>query len=277
MKKINKSIKLFDIFALLLVVLGVIIAVSFIFQKQSYVRVTLKITNRDVLYDGKTPPSWWAYFFREGMVEKDSLGRVVAEVNDVHAYDSLNQNDSKLVFLDVTLKTNSNKRSGKHFFKGRPILVGAPIVVEFNNVYFEGLVTKTELSPDTYKQKDIVVKTKIINHRQDFPNSTGEMQHIADALHVGDQMTDINGEPIVTILEKKILPSKIESVDRYGNILLKNDLILKDIYLTLKIHVSEINGEYYLLDEKRIKIGRRVPVILQQISIWPEIIEFVVD
>ncbi|MBT7929676.1 hypothetical protein HN682_07155, partial [Candidatus Peregrinibacteria bacterium] len=81
MKQKKITLKLFDIFALVTVLIGISIALMFVFQKQNYIRVTVKVAERDVLYNDRNSPSWFSHFFQKGMVEKDSSGRKVAEIN----------------------------------------------------------------------------------------------------------------------------------------------------------------------------------------------------
>jgi len=266
-----KKVSLFDL-ALIILIIGIVLAAAFLFfRRTKQFEVVVKITSKNVLYAWDTPPNWFAEYFKEGMVAKDSLGRKTAEIKKIYRYDTGPNN--KALYLTLNLKADYAWGSGKFSFEGNPLIIGAPIKIEFPNILIDGLITHIEGLDNSMVMRDMIVETQIMNYDQVFPETNGINSFEAEAITVGEEVKDSLGNTLITVLDKKIDPAKKIVTDANGRVFVQPDPLKKDVYLTLKLRVMEKDNldkkEYYLFDDTRIMIGSSVPLHLKNISFYP--------
>lgn len=270
LKKFIQKLQLFDY-----VILGVfaLLAISFaifFLRQDKFITVKVKITDQVIPNSYGAPPSWFAYFFKKGMKEKDGLGRTTVEIIDVYHYNT--ERDKRTVYLTTQIRAVYNSRTGEYRYKGSPLSIGNIIRINFEQIYFEGLVVESDFLPDPYKYEDIVVKAEIQEYTS-FPNTTGVDQYVADSLIIGDKVYDSSGKTIAEILSKEVTPAKISTIDQYGNIYLKRDPRRKDITLNLKLWVKRVENQLFFLDDRRVAVWENLPLNFSSITIWPTITE----
>lgn len=270
----DKQLHVFDIVWLLGLAFLTFVLLVFLLRRNEYIDVTVKVTNDDILYSQRTPPAWFPFLFQEGMSEKDGLGRTTAEIKKVFVYDDSPEgelHERKGVHLLLRIRATYNKRKNQYSYKGKPLLVGTPIKVEFERILTNALVTGIEGINDPRKTLELVVDTQVIDYQSAFPSTRGVEPFITEAIKVGDTVKDLNDEVIVTVLEKQVTPAKRVSVDASGRALLVQDPIKKDLYLKLKLMVKEVSGEYYLFDDIKVTVSRRVPIHFNNLSVFPTV------
>ena len=94
------------------------------------------------------------------------------------------------VYLTVKLNTVYNRASNQHTFKGSPLLIGSTVKLNLDSLLVEGLVTHIEGAPDPRTKIPLLIKAQVIRENPTYPESSGERSFIADALSVGDKVTD---------------------------------------------------------------------------------------
>jgi hypothetical protein len=231
----------------------------------------VKITEDSILYVRNNPQAWFVYLFKEGMRERDGLGRTSAEIEKVNYYDS--GEAKKAVYLNLRLRVDYNKRSRNYLYKGKPLLIGSPIKIEFEDIITEGLVTSVEGVDDPRKDVELIVKSQIFDLNPVFPETNGVQPFLAEAINVDDKVRDSNGREVITVLEKTEEAAKKIVTNDKGEVFLRRDPVKKDVYLTLKLLVRQINDEYYLFDDIQVKIGNGIPIHTVNYSIWPVVTE----
>jgi hypothetical protein len=281
MKKLDrilKNLNLFDVLVITTILIGIVILAFFLLRRTKYLTVVIKLTNKNILNAYGNPPTWFAEYFKEGMAAKDSLGRKTAEIKQVYRYDS--GTTTKALYLTMSLKADYSWGSGKYSYEGAPLILGAPIKIELQQILIEGLVTYIEGVPDNRVDKEMLVETQLMDYQSVFPETNGLPQFKADAINIGDQVKDSLGNVLITVAAKRVEPAKKIVTTTNGNLLVQSDPLKKDIYLTLKIKVKEINNtvnttEYYIVDDVRIKIGDSIPLHLKNISVYPLVTKIV--
>lgn len=244
----------------------------FLFRKNSYVTIKLKVTEKSVLYANTTPPYWFVYLFKKGMKEADGLGRSTAEVTDVYFYES--SPTTKSVYLTIKLRTTYNPRTQEYKYKGTTVSVGEGIRINLGTIVAEGLITEVESLKNPYSYVSLLVNAVIQDNNQVFSETTGVDEFVADAVNVGNKVYDSQGEAIAEILEKKVLPAQKNTTDALGNSYMKTDPRKKDVFLTLKVRAKKIYNELYFLDDIRLKVWLGIPLQFEHITIWPTITNF---
>lgn len=272
----KKYLNLFDA-TIVIVILFTAAILAFLFLRRSkHITVIVKVTGQNVLYARDTPPNWFVYYFSEGMVAKDGLGRKTAQIEKVYRYDTGPNN--KALYLTLSLRADYSKSSGKLSYEGKPLIIGAPITIEFQNILAEGLVSYIEGIPDERKTKEMLVEARLVQYSEVFPETIGVPAYVADAIEVGNQARDSLGNVLIVIVDKKVEPAEKIVSDSRGVISIGRDPLKKDVFLTLRLRVKEVGNqandqEYYLFDDVRVKIDSVIPIHLQSISIYPRVIK----
>lgn len=273
MKKFEfyKKLHLVDYLLLSIFFFLAIAFLIFFFRSGEYVKVTVKVTDKNVLYSQSTPPSWFVYLFKKGMKTKDGLGRTNAEIMDVYYYDS--DLDQKAVYLTLSLRAVLNNRTGQYKYEGNPLSVGEGLRINLEKMLIDGLIVEVEGLDSLYEDVFYILKTQLINENSVFLESTGVEPFVAEAIKVGDKIFDSKGDIIVEVLKKDVYPAKKNTFDNFGNIRQNLDPRRKDVNLTLKVRTKKIFNEAYFLDDIRLKVNNTIPLHFENISIWPTVTE----
>lgn len=250
----------------------------FFFQPTSYVRVNLRITDKDVLYAVYNPPAWYAYQLKQGMQEKNYLSQIMAEIEKVNFYDALGEVSvvpaKKTVYLTVRIRSKLNKKSGKYTYKGTELITGEVLRINFGSVLVNGLITDVEGQKDNYPTVFAKVKFRVKNNNPVFPNTTGVDQYVADALYIGNRVLDSQGETQAEIIDKLVQPAEVSTVDYQG--ISRNSLHprKKDVYLTLKIKLNKIGNELFYFNDYILKVDSYMPLTFPNITVFAAVTDF---
>lgn len=254
----------------------------FFMRKQTSVNIRVKVTDQDVLYAWSYPRSSYADRFIKGDVENDGLGRVLSEIIDVETFNIDSQR--KAVYLDVLTKTTYDKRSGLYYAKGKPLIYGASLRFNFKSVIFDGIVTEL---PEPYRQKfydfniyEVRVLLKGINYYNNRDTTQGILglsyvePEIVKSIKKGDKILDSKDETLFEVVDLVVKPSiRIVTNDR-GDVFKVNDPVYVDGLITLKARVKVIRNQVYVLDDTPLKINENLPLIFDNLSVYPLIISF---
>lgn len=276
MEKITKSLKkmtLFDKAIIFLAILGTLFFVYVFFRKSNYITVVVKVGEEEIRYlpwFAETGSRvWFSELFYEGMKEKDGLGRTNVEVLSVYSYNTTPE--TKAVYLTLKLKGVFSRAQNQHTYKGNPVLIGHPIKIFLDSLLVEGLVTQMEGIQDPRKKQDLTVQVKIVEENPTFPESSGVDEHVAEAIKVGDEIMDNNGETIIKIVEKRVENAKKVVTTSDGRVILQTQPLRKDVYLTLYIKAIKISDRYFVFDDEPILIGLTIPLNFSSYTLWPEV------
>lgn len=276
MKKILKNTTIFDNLLIVLGGITLLFVGYLLFRKQSTLNITVKLNEENIRIspwsDGRNR-QWMASYFYPEMTEKDGFNRVVAKVNSVHAYDTAP--DSKDIYLNLTIKSTYTKSTNQHSFRGIPVLIGSPIKLQLNSILVEGLVTNIEGLKDPRTKVMLEMDARLGRAENPiFNDSQAVYKSIANSIDPGALITDNVGGEIIKIIDKKILPSKRIAIDSFGNRLEYIESDRAVVELKLRVSAIKIDGKYFIFDDTPLQIGGAIPIIMDKVSIWPEIISF---
>lgn len=258
---------LFDIALIGTLIMVLLIAGIILFRKNEFVDLTMRITNNNVLYSDHNPPLWYAYTLKKGSTEKDSIGRIQSEIINVQMYPL--EPGNKAVFVNLRLNAVYNKSKQQYSYKGKPLLIGSGLRVELQNHLIEGVITDIANQSIPREEKTIILKAKVIDTNPVYGETEGVSQYIADAININDSVVDYQNNKILTIIDKKVVPSERYTFNSAGGILLNTDPKRVDVYLTLKTKVRHILNEDYFMGLIRIRVGGTIPIDLPKITIYP--------
>ncbi len=261
---------------LLLIAVGAfgIFAQSFLFSKGDTVYVRARVIDRDIQYiDEGMPPSRVAALYKTGMQSKDGLGRVTAEIVRVEGYDRKYNTDTltekRDIYVVMKLRSSYSQRSNGYTYQGMTIAAGEWINVNFGTLTVHGFILAVSPEPITDMRKPVTVE--VLYQGQEAAN--GQMdQYITEAVAVGDAVPDAAGTQIAEVLEKRVEPAKVFTVDQYGGVHVMRHTIKKDMYLTLRVLAEKRDGEYHYQDSVTLKTGGTLPLFFPHVILYPKIL-----
>lgn len=284
----NSKKKIFNIDLFDLILIGIFFAVLlsiflFLIRKRDSITATVKITNLSYLYSQRSVPAWYADQFKEGLVEKDGLGRTVAEILSVRSYDyglfsketwedeKFEKEAKKALFLTVKLTTIYSPRSDQHTFKGKPVLIGEIVRLQLNPYLTEGVIVGIEGVDDTREKEEIIIEALLNDYKVFDTEIDGVPPHIVDTIKVGDSIKDSQNNQLVEIIDKKVKPAKITTQRISGEKYITFHPTNKEVMLTLKIYTSSLNENYYAYEDIKLTIGSTLPLHFLHLTIFPTI------
>lgn len=260
-----KKQSLFDmltagVFIVLLLFLGI-----YLMRSKKTILLEMKVFKADPLYTNETLPYWVAYNIREGDVDRDALGREETKIVSVKRYE-LNSNKVEL-FLTVSLKAVYNKRMNRYEYKGKPVLVGSPLIISPGTTYIQGLVTS--IQGDNLKKYKMRVEAVVPG--PNYPEMTvyGVSPWVIDAIKTGDTSKDSFGNVLARVLDKKELPGLRFTNSAYGDIFAKNDPYLKRASLIIELETTKFGDAYYFLADQKVKVDSGLNIYFPQYALQP--------
>ena len=280
MREILKNIKKFKPFDWILIGLTFILVLIFtfvFFRNSIYKVVTIEVTQESTyaweVWDASGSKMWFSDLFHKGMKERDGLGNVKAELLDIFSYEKTPARIT--VYLTTKLRVVYNRASNTYTYKGTPVLIGSKIKVNFDNLLVEGLITDIEGVSDKREKRLITVEAQIREENSTYLETSGTKAYIADAIKVGEEIKDNNGNTIIKIIDKKVEPAQRVVVTSDGRAMLRVDPVRKDIYLTLEINALKIGERYFLLNDIPIVIDYSLPINTPHLSLFPVVTKFI--
>lgn len=273
MKAIKKVLKKLTYFDIALIVLLTILFLGFFFffyRKAEYANIRVKVTDQEVLYARTLPTTWYANQFVVGDVERDALGRVISEIVGIERFNV--KSDKKVVYLDLRVRATYDTRTKLYSARGRPLIFGTPVRFNFSKVTFDGIVTEF---PNSSAQKNLkTTNTKVTALLRGIePEKVPDEPEILKAVKVGDKIYDSNGKVLAEVLDLKIRPAERVTQTTQGELLLRHDPLYKDALFTLNIRSKILDNEPFMFDNIPFKIGERLPLNFEDVSLFPVIIK----
>ncbi len=260
LKKINKI----DIFLGFIFLFSIIFLYFFFKREEMDVIVRVRVTDQEVLYAKSNPDLWYANQFRVGEVERDSIGKVIAEIIAVESI-KVNPKES-IVYLDLRLKATHNKRTETFIARGKKLAYGAPMRFNFDNITFDGHIVQY---PNYENDNQVIIKkVKVAAIGRHVEPS------LAQAINIDDVILDSKGNELVRIVKKEVLPAEIVTTNNQGDPLLRYSPVYKDLFLTLVISAKEVNNTLFIFDKEPLTIGTSLPLNFKKVSVFPMVTDF---
>lgn len=255
-KNILKKITNFDKIVISVFVILLLVIFSFFYRKSEYVDIRVRVTDQDILYSLNNPQNWYANRFSKGDVERDILGKVMAEIKNVEIYSV--DNFTKATYLDITVKATYDTRTKLYSARGKKLVFGTPVRFSLSGVSFDGVVTEP---PNSEFHKDEVVSKRKINVLVRGVNEDGrefiEPQVLA-SLKVGDQINDSQGNTKAKIDKITLTPAERVVQDDKANLFLRYDPLYKDAHIVLEVVAKNRGGDSYIFNDFPLRLGSKV-------------------
>lgn len=258
-----KKIKVFDVVvASILLIIGIGLFLLF-YRKAEYINIRVRVTDQEVLYSQTLPRNWYAQRFVVGDFELDALGRKITEIQKVERFTVNAERD--VVVLDLNVRATYDTRTKMYSTRGKPIMFGAPMRFNLQGITFDGIVTEFPGSDKLFKAQESVVTVRAMGR--------GIEPYLAEAVTEGKVVYDSNQVALAKVLAVEIRPAeRVTETDR-GDLLLRNDPLYKDIYLTVEIKTKVIQGSVLMFDSIPVKVDQMIPLNFEEVSIFPTIID----
>lgn len=240
--KFLKKLTFVDYLIIIIVLLGITILYKFFNPEQEWV---------DVLIIDENVPIYQAAALKVGDIEKNPNGKKIAEIIDTESYDTpevsdptVPQKTTKDVYIQAKLQVKINPRSKEYEYKNRIIKVGAPIELRFNQAQINGKLAG--IGPDSkpkYESKILTLKLY------------DQWSWFADSIKIGSGEINENGQNIVEVISKEIIPAQITVDTASGEKVLRTDPLKVDIIFRLRVQAEKLNNEFIFRKDKRILVG----------------------
>lgn len=246
------------------IVVGVFV---FLFRSEKDLTVTVKVSEENVIWPSEGIVDWFSYLFREGMEEKNSLGKTVARVVKVRAYDTTLT--KRAVYLTLKIRAVYSPGKKQYSYNGKDVAIGNTLLFTLDNVQVSGFVADIDGFKDAYPEKSLIVDAQMINIDPVFLETEGVTQYLADSVNVGDRILDESGQPVLTVIEKKVEPAKKIVVDQNGQTFIQPHPTRVDVYLILEVKARIVGGRPYLFEDVPVLINSKLPIHTDKVSVWP--------
>ena len=219
-------------------------------------------------YDGLVTPYWIADKIQTGDVQYDNLGQKNFQVLSVKSWGF----QAKDVWVTASVKAQYKPSQKTYTYQYQPLEIGRPIEITINGTNVRGTITAIQGFSDTRKTYDVTVKARVMDSYSPYSATTrGVDPWIADALEKGQVMKDTTGKIIAEILDKEVKPAEKTVITSDGRVLLSEDPLKKDVYLTVRLHVTKNNDTYLFLENVPVKIGFSFPLYMERLLVHPNI------
>lgn len=282
LKRLYKKLTLFDQILAGIGISGFFLFAYIFLRQSAHVTVTLKVGQEDVYYSIYAPsanfnssgiPAWFKSSFHPGIKEKNGLGTTQAEVLDVNSYYT---GQSRLsLYLKTKLRVTYNRSTNQYTYKGTPVVVGSKIKLYLDNILVNTLVTEMDGVPDTREKHTVTVETRIFDENQTYLETAGTKAFLADAINIGDEVKDSQGNVAIKIIAKRVEPAKKVTTLSNGSLTVQNDPIRKDVYLTLELNTVKVQDRYFLFDDIAVLIAQPIPINTSTTFIIPTVTKII--
>lgn len=275
LKSIKNDSFLKGSFAVLFIVLGVITFLYFTRSTET-IEVRLFLTEREW---SKTWENYPDNFFMEqlepGMVEKDELGSVEAEVLDITS--NRLPYTHNIALGTFRLKANYNKRTNVYSFQGKPLIIGDYQRLRIGGVRVQGYVMDVAQHIKPIEEKKVFITVSIEDILESDRNiqnsrSNGILKETADALSIGQTIENLSGEAVLEITELELTPATRTFFTPTGQFD-QLDYSLRAGTMTVEATVHSINDVDYWNFTEPLQVGRRITFPFEHAAVPVRIIE----
>lgn len=271
-RKFARRINVLDAFIALTVIGAIISLVSLTINQNRWITIEFKLIQNPTNFafnNIETQPYWIVSNLRPGDVEYNNLGQKNLQILTIKSW-GYNYLET---WIKASVNVKYNPIEKKYSFQYQPLEIGKPIDVSINGTSAHGIVTAIQGISDTRPIYTITVKARLIDTGSPYSTFTqGVEPWTADAIEKGLIVKDASGKPVAEVLDKDVRPAERVITTSDGRVLVGDDPIKKDVYLTVKLTgVTRINGTYLFLEDFPIIIGASFPIFSKQIVLYPVI------
>lgn len=284
LRRILKSWGWFEyLLAAVVIVVGLTLITRFSFRVE-YIHVVVRVGNRELIYNDDGALHLFDILpLRPGLLTKDALGRVVAEIVDVKSFARAQFADvygeKYMGYVTLKLRASLDPRSQTYKFRGTNLLIGDWIRVETGPVVVMGVITDIGGQFEIAEYLTMVVsaqlKTEDPREASMFGYTTGVDSYIAESITVGDEMRDVAGNSLAKIIDKVVRPASTITVDQFGISHERPNPRKKDVILTVQLRVLKVAQDSYFFLGQPAKVNSRLPLFLSNITIEPRITKII--
>lgn len=242
-------------FVLILLFVGVVAVGRFFSSENTPVYVKVKV-GQGLWWAGTgRPPVWFLHAVKKGDKEYDLVGRPVAEVVAVrhYPYKTKELEDTQYeIYLTLKIEANRNKREGIYGFKRSPLIVGAPIQLDFPSAQITGAIIG--VSEEPFKD-GLTWASVTLTKRLAFPWEY-------DAIKIGDKYGD-GEEAVFEITNKATANSAFLAPDPFGSFTPGTSETLRYVIVQARIKVQNRGGMLIFGEEQEIKPGSPIHIKTQ--------------
>jgi hypothetical protein len=269
-KQLASKLHMLDWVVILVAAGGLLFLITSSIQQTKWITIEFKV-NVNFPYAGNgEPPYWIAEKIRQGDAQYDNVGQKNLIVLDVKSWGFQSQE----TWVRVSVKTKYKSNQNKYTYQYQPLEIGRPIDITVNGTNVRGIVTFIQGFSDTRTTYDITVKARILDNYSPYSAATlGVDPWVANAINKGQVIRDASEKPVAEILDKEVRPAERIVTTSDGRILVGQDPLKKDVFLTIKLKTIQQNGTYLFLEDKPVKIGWNIPLYLPQMMLSPVVTE----
>jgi len=247
MKYFHPHYLLYVFFALIFFVVAVSLYKTF-FKKDKYIYAKVKVGQGLWWVSTPKPPIWFVKALKKGDVERDLVGKPVAQLLSVRYYPWISNTSQYDIYLTLKLKVSENKKTGQYSFNRSTIGIGSPIDLEFPNSQLSGTITQLQKDPFQIRP---VFKTVTLEKKWAFPWEY-------EAIQAGDSYFD--GEDKVFEIVDKKQENVYDVYSSIGNNYPIESDLRKHITLRAKIQLSQADNQLIFGEEQIIKPGKPITI-----------------
>ena len=264
------KLKALDWFIVLIIVGIITFLVTASLNQDRWITIEFKVTNNPTYlpFNGETPPYWVSDKIKAGDVQYDELGQTNLKVLSVKSWGFQN----KETWVTASVKAKYKSKQKKYTYQYQPLEIGRSLDITINGTNIHGIVTSIQGFSDIRKTYDVTVKARLVDSWSPYSVTTrGVDPWVADAIEKGQIMKDTSGKIIAEILDKEVKPAEKVITTSDGRVLLGEDPLKKDVYLTVRLKVTKNDDTYLFLENVPIKIGFSFSLYLEHVFLSPVI------
>ncbi len=254
LKKSAERHRLFNLLIIFLVLVSIGAGLKFLLKKEKWVTVEIWGMGGEWWWNTGAPPYWVADALQAGDAEYNAGGKKIAEILEIEKYEDW---DKKRFLAKVRLKVDVNPKTGAIKYKDSELSIGAPLTIEVPGKSITGNIIFIEGGKDERERKKIDI---ILKHYSRYPWE-------AEAIKVGDKMTDESGAVVAEVLDKKSELAEMTVVTDQGEVLARQDPLKRDITLKMRIEVVKVANQLFFANIQEVKVGNRLNVNLSSYNI----------
>lgn len=189
-------------------------------------------------------PYWIGDSIKIGESENNLFGQSNLTVVDKETYDSnLYGQYVRLVFK---MKVDRDK-TGKYLYKNKQVLIGSNMDIKLSYTQVTGSVVEIDTELPKPEIRKVTVTTIV----------KGIESWLAEAIKVGSLIESNKGE-IAKVTEKFSDYAQVKVDNSLGQAMVSSDRLKRDLKLKIDLTVKKINGDYYFMDNHKIKVNELV-------------------
>lgn len=240
----------------------------YFFRRSTYVEVEIFLSHDNVFFSDSTPPYWYPEQIEVGAEEKDELGRSVARITAIKAYEG--GRNAVDTYVRAEIRTVYNKQNKQYSFRGKPVLVGSPIVISPDKTMIKGIIVN--VASQTFPDREVIVETRLRDWNYPQLDVLGVDPILGQAIDIGNVVRDLDNNMIAEVVDKQTLAGKRITNTAAGTPLLVNDPYFQDIRLKIKLRARISDGTPYFMNKYKVKVGNEIPLYFQQVTAFAQII-----